>query len=31
MEGKALVDYPESASLKSIQKIADKIIEFDNK
>jgi CO dehydrogenase maturation factor len=30
MEGKALVDYPESASLKSIQKIADKIIEFDN-
>jgi len=30
MEGKALVDYPESVSLKSIQKIADKIIEFDN-
>ena len=30
MEGKALVDYPESEALKSIEKIAEKIIESDH-
>ena len=31
MEGKALVDYPESAAMRSIEKIAQKILEYDSR
>lgn len=31
MEGKALVDYPESAAMRSIKKIAQKILEYDSR
>ena len=30
MEGKTLVDYPESAAMRSIEKIAQKILEYDS-
>jgi hypothetical protein len=31
MEGKALVYYPESAAMRSIEKIAQKILEYDSR